>query len=725
MPFRRVGTPKKSRAVSPRGANTSTYRYDELYICQTQRCATVAEEKIQRPQRSTVFLFSDSVFFQNAPPTCAMCFILKERDAGADKMMAKFRAKGCPVHFALLDAQGELPDEFETFELPSAESAQGGGADAGARAKDTETTDAEPSVGDANSPEPDLVGTPTADGEAGAEDRSPPRADEPPPDFFCVWRLPDTADRLLIQRYRDKTVESAEECALSDLPLAVQPTLAHAPDIHVICDRGDAALIEAGQSLQALASVYFTFLDPSATAPDWVAATEAGVEPADGGAGDADNEALIDPNEAGYRSEDPAEAMAYFNRTHFVTFKGSQASIGVISRGYDGTETVDFRTPRAMWVFHQPWTTGKKHAFDMWMASKERPTYPGVIFVPGEPRISRGYFNLFTGFAIDPVPGDCSLYWAHVRDVICSGVEEHFRYLRCWMAHMFQRPQERPEKAPVLVSKQGAGKGLFVEVLGFLLGRYYIMLTKMEQITGRFNAHLRDVVLIYANEALWRSGDDDLGTLKSLITDPSLAIEAKGVDAAPQPNYRRLIIASNFKRPIKLPPDDRRFFVLQVSNARIDDHPYFQALLHELANGGYAALLHDLLHVDLTGFNPRIAPHTKAELGMKLDWQEASAKWWYSCLKAGTLADDEWPAVVSATALFEYYTRWCEQQGRHSQPQNVFGRELANLLADTDFMPTRTGPADNRTRGYVLPPLAAAREAFQRLFKQGPDIWAA
>jgi hypothetical protein len=52
--------------------------------------------------------------------------------------------------------------------------------------------------------------------------------------------------------------------------------------------------------------------------------------------------------------------------------------------------------------------------------------------------------------------------------------------------------------------------------------------------------------------------------------------------------------------------------VLDVSEARKGDHVYFDNLAAEIENGGVAAFLHKLLQVDLTGFNPRAFPISKA-----------------------------------------------------------------------------------------------------------------
>lgn len=548
-------------------------------------------------------------------------------------------------------------------------------------------------------------------------------------DCAFVQRIPDALDILRVQFYDGSTVVDTLDCGLAEFTpvtlencndaTATQFRLNQAPELWVRCSPDDHELYALAQELQYRSSVYILLLSESGSVQDCVSVTELGVAEMPEDAADA--------NTDGYLSDDPDRAMQYFQRKYFVTLDGGQAIVGTLIRNPAGFEEFKHESARALRVFYSNWEIKGKPVFDTWLTSKARRTYRGLTFAPGGPRVIDGFLNLFTGYRCEPVKGDCSLYWAHVREVICSGVEAHYQYLRCWLGHMFQEPQELPEKAIVLVSGEGSGKGTLVEPLSDLLGRHYIALTHTRHITGTFNGHLRDKILIYANEALWASGDDAHGALKSLITDAPQMIEAKGVNATQQTNYGRFIFSSNSDRPVKISLDDRRFFVLRVSASRVGDHAYFQALHRQLDKGGRAALLYDLLQMDLTGFNPRIAPATREGLEMKMRFASSISNWWRARLKAGALADSHgrWPAAVAVEDLFYDYTQWCEAQGVHFEARNVFGHELAKMLAGTEFGPLRTGSGNNRTRGYVIPTLSAAREAFQRLVKQGPEIWAA
>jgi NAD(P)-dependent dehydrogenase (short-subunit alcohol dehydrogenase family) len=97
----------------------------------------------------------------------------------------------------------------------------------------------------------------------------------------------------------------------------------------------------------------------------------------------------------------------------------------------------------------------------------------------------------------------------------------------------------------------------------------------------------------------------------TMITEQFLTIEAKYQNAVQMPNFVHLMMASNEDWVVPAALDARRFFVLEVSAVRAKDHAYFGDIWSELDNGGYQAMLHDLLKHDLTFYNPRRVPVTE------------------------------------------------------------------------------------------------------------------
>ena len=206
---------------------------------------------------------------------------------------------------------------------------------------------------------------------------------------------------------------------------------------------------------------------------------------------------------------------------------------------------------------------------------------------------------------LSPSRGSWKRLQDHILNVVCSGNTEHRDWLMGWMARLVQRPGEQGEVAVVMRGIEGAGKGTLAKALLHILGQHGLAISNAKHLTGNFNGHLRDYVLLFADEAFFAGDRAHVGVLKALITEPTLTIEAKFQNAVQMPNFVHLMMASNEDWVVPASLEARRFFVLEVSAAKANDHAYFAAIWAEMEDGGYEAMLHDLLDHDLTFFNHR------------------------------------------------------------------------------------------------------------------------
>jgi hypothetical protein len=133
----------------------------------------------------------------------------------------------------------------------------------------------------------------------------------------------------------------------------------------------------------------------------------------------------------------------------------------------------------------------KKDHADVWLNHAERRQYLKVVFKPGETTQAEIY-NLWQGFAYEPKQGDCSLYLNHVRDNVCRGNEEHFKWLINWKAYGVQHPNEQGHSAIVVFGKKGVGKNIMAETFSKLWGAHGMTVNDQKRVTGNFNNHLRD-----------------------------------------------------------------------------------------------------------------------------------------------------------------------------------------------------------------------------------------
>ncbi len=370
-----------------------------------------------------------------------------------------------------------------------------------------------------------------------------------------------------------------------------------------------------------------------------------------------------------------------------------------------------------------------------WMSDRRRRQYRGIEFhpdpenAPGTP----GYLNLWSGFAVQPArERDARRYKTfrdHLLNNVCSGNREHFDWVFGFFAHMAQRPRERLGTALVMRGRMGTGKTKVGEVFGRLWPRHYFLVDDPRYVTGQFNAHMATCLLLQADEAVWAGDKAAEGRLKGLITSPIQQIEAKGVDPIRLPNYVRLIMTSNEDWVVPAGKDERRFAVLDVDPRCAQKHEYFREMDAELDDGGLEALLADLLAFDLESVNLWQIPRTDALLEQKIRSLNSVESWWFERLASGatTRHASQWNEEVACATLFGDYIATADKIGvRRKQEETVFGITIGKLVPGLARV-RRTvqveddrggGPVTKRAWCYQLPPLADAREAFDRIVGQ-------
>jgi len=273
----------------------------------------------------------------------------------------------------------------------------------------------------------------------------------------------------------------------------------------------------------------------------------------------------------------------------------------------------------------------------------------------------------------------------------------------------------------------GVGKGVFADEFGKLFGRHYMLLNDSEQLVGKFNGHMKDKCLLFADEAFWAGDKSAEGKLKSMITEPTITIEMKGKDTYQTKNNLHMIFATNSEWAAPAGPKERRFFVIAVSDKHIQDHEYFGAICEQMDNGGREALLHYLMNYDVSGINLRQFPQTAALREAKMLTASPAQKFWHHALETGYLhpskADGWGDGVIQTEHLYESYQKFVQDVGiRHKATETELGMQLKNMLPKDGFKKGRitverdygTRKATDRKNCYYLPSLAECRVAFEK-----------
>jgi hypothetical protein len=274
-----------------------------------------------------------------------------------------------------------------------------------------------------------------------------------------------------------------------------------------------------------------------------------------------------------------------------------------------------------------------------WLKQPGRKQYAALTFEPGnDAEVIDDRLNLWRGWGVAPKPGDWSLMREHIRLVLASDDQERFEYIMRWLAWLMQHPGRRAEVAIVFKGKKGTGKGTLGNCLMKLFGQHSTQVSNAKHLAGNFNAHLRSTCFLFGDECYWPGDKQSEGTIKRMITEPTRFIEGKGRDGITVPNYLHIMLSSNEDWVVPAGENERRFFMCAVSEVKLQDQVWFEAIIDQLQNGGYGAMLYDLIHFDLGDWHPRRVPKQHGLLEQQAHSLSPLDSWWVELLETGTLA---------------------------------------------------------------------------------------
>lgn len=185
--------------------------------------------------------------------------------------------------------------------------------------------------------------------------------------------------------------------------------------------------------------------------------------------------------------------------------------------------------------------------------------------------------------------------------------------LLSWMAWNLRYEAKKGKWAIFLYSdKQGTGKSTLADVCKALFGEANTARSNgVSKLVARFNKEILEKKLVIVEEVEVNKGSSQANAIKSLITEDSTAVEAKGQPLETIEHLCCFLMTSNHL-PLWLEGADRRFYILNLDHQGYNnggkDYPEFKQLVTDVydqirsgaeLNGLYQALLNR----DLTGFD--------------------------------------------------------------------------------------------------------------------------
>jgi hypothetical protein len=335
------------------------------------------------------------------------------------------------------------------------------------------------------------------------------------------------------------------------------------------------------------------------------------------------------------------EAM---NNRHFVLWHKAKVVIGSIVKEeddngaeitvYNFTDKTSFGTFYANKTIKGP--DGPLPVSDWWLHHPGRLTYNGMEFRPD--RTPGAYINpqnekilnQWTGWALKPKKGDWSLFKDLIDKTICGEDPAKIEYIYKWFAKAYQKPDGPIGTAMAINGLKGTGKTTVWEVFSAPFGSSHAMATsRMSEVFGDFNGRMMGKMALLIEEALFAASKTSNAILKDTITGGKVSINEKFLPAYSQKNFLRILIFTNNDHIVEATEDERRFFVTRALTNRKYDPGFWKALRKQMfEEDGVAAFFHDMLEMDITGFDAfHDMPRTKELLeqinitrGATLDW---------------------------------------------------------------------------------------------------------
>ena len=266
---------------------------------------------------------------------------------------------------------------------------------------------------------------------------------------------------------------------------------------------------------------------------------------------------------------------------------------------------------------------------DLWLKHPERLNLASIEYAPGKGRVytdENGVprYNTFTlpTHADAPIDEpDVDILKEHLKHLIPNSTAR--KMFTQFLAHIIQNPHDRPKIVPLFVAlEHGTGRGWITELMIKVLGLWNCGTSKMGQLAGEGSAGQYQNALVKTilttihetkvKEKSWTVDDQ----VRDLLTEQHLHLNTKYGSFDVQRVYARFLLYSNHVDAVRIPPEDRRVWVLQV-DAEPREESYYKRIYGWLEGDGPANVFWYLKGVDLSDFNAGMrAPMTPAKEAM-------------------------------------------------------------------------------------------------------------
>jgi hypothetical protein len=319
-----------------------------------------------------------------------------------------------------------------------------------------------------------------------------------------------------------------------------------------------------------------------------------------------------------------------------------------------------------------------------WLKDPKQRIKTDIDIVPHDQECPENVYNLWKPFDAEFLAlksydsASVEVFRNHIK-VLCNHDMSVVSYFEKWIGQMLKFPSTKTT-CPVLISKEGAGKGTLIKLLTAMIGnsRVFESTSPERDVWGSFNVQMKDSFLVVLNELSKKQTEQAEGKLKGYITDKTIDINIKGVDVIKINSYHRFMITTNSEDPIKTGDDDRRKFIVRSSDELIGNKQYFVMINKLLTDDNVVRSCYNYF-VGLDGldaFHTLDLPKTAYHADLKNANKSPIELWIHDFISKMPLGVQE----VDSAAMFTSFNDW-KDKARFAFDCNAikFALKLKNL----------------------------------------------
>jgi hypothetical protein len=253
--------------------------------------------------------------------------------------------------------------------------------------------------------------------------------------------------------------------------------------------------------------------------------------------------------------DDPREEMIFYNEKKFELYCEGKEGIPCFSLVTDGRpKTVSFT---------KLWRTDTNHRL-----------FSKVVFKPDPSYRHKEHFNLFNGFKLDDKFTDEII--DEEQSTFLQLIKKHcqapeiYEFVKCWIAHMIQKPHMKTNIAIILYSALGGvGKNCIIDGIKKLLGNKYCgFVSNIKELGKNFNSDLCSKLFIYSDEVCSKA-QEMANIIKDNVTRSEVKLEKKGFDPIYMDDTTNYMFTTNNENSFKVDNQDRRLMFIRCLEKRM------------------------------------------------------------------------------------------------------------------------------------------------------------